>query len=104
MAYGLLTNEKNCHMILVIIINVRGETMLQRALGSGWGVLLPGIVITGLAFTDLSLGAWKAIIVLGLLLTPVMLYHKQLRHFVLLPSCVVLIGGMMLVMMNWNQG
>ncbi|EBW6663805.1 DUF1435 domain-containing protein, partial [Salmonella enterica subsp. enterica serovar Reading] len=24
--------------------------MLQRALGSGWGVLLPGIVITGLAF------------------------------------------------------
>lgn len=104
MAYGLLTNEKNCHMILVIIINVRGETMLQRALGSGWGVLLPGIVITGLAFADLSLGAWKAIIVLGLLLTPVMLYHKQLRHFVLLPSCVVLIGGIMLVMMNWNQG
>ncbi|HAT2285315.1 TPA: DUF1435 domain-containing protein [Citrobacter freundii] len=91
-------------MILVIIIDIRGETMLQRALGSGWGVLLPGIVITGLAFADLSLGAWKAIIVLGLLLTPVMLYHKQLRHFVLLPSCVVLIGGMMLVMMNWNQG
>ncbi|MDI5827891.1 DUF1435 domain-containing protein, partial [Salmonella enterica subsp. enterica serovar Kentucky] len=32
------------------------------------------------------------------------LYHKQLRHFVLLPSCIALIGGMMLAMMNWNQG
>ncbi|WP_336219583.1 DUF1435 domain-containing protein [Citrobacter amalonaticus] len=78
--------------------------MLQRALGSGWGVLLPVIVIVGLVFADLSLEAWKAIIVSGLLLTPAMLYHKQLRHFVLLPSCVALFGGMMLVMMNWNQG
>ncbi|AMH16438.1 DUF1435 domain-containing protein [Citrobacter sp. FDAARGOS_156] len=91
-------------MILVIIINVIGETMLQRALGSGWGVLLPGIVIAGLAFTDLSLDAWKAMIVLGLLLTSLMLYHKRLRHFVLLPSCAALIGGIVLVMMNWNQG
>ena len=99
-----LTNEKIYHMILVIIINVIGETMLQRALGSGWGVLLPGIVIAGLAFTDLSLDAWKAMIVLGLLLTSLMLYHKRLRHFVLLPSCAALIGGIVLVVMNWNQG
>ncbi len=99
-----LANEKIYHMILVIIINVIGETMLQRALGSGWGVLLPGIVIAGLAFTDLSLDAWKAMIVLGLLLTSLMLYHKRLRHFVLLPSCAALIGGIVLVMMNWNQG
>ena len=99
-----LTNEKIYHMILVIIINVIGETMLQRALGSGWGVLLPGIVIAGLAFTDLSLDAWKAMIVLGLLLTSLMLYHKRLRHFVLWPSCAALIGGIVLVMMNVNQG
>lgn len=99
-----LTNEKIYHMILVVIINVIGETMLQRALGSGWGVLLPGIVIAGLAFTDLSLDAWKAMIVLGLLLTSLMLYHKRLRHFVLLPSCAALIGGIVLVMMNVNQG
>lgn len=31
-----MTNDKDYHMILVIIIVVRGETMLQRALGSGW--------------------------------------------------------------------
>ncbi|MDR8438919.1 DUF1435 domain-containing protein, partial [Acinetobacter baumannii] len=28
-----MTNDKDYHMILVIIIVVRGETMLQRALG-----------------------------------------------------------------------
>lgn len=99
-----LTNEKVCHMILVIIINVIGGTMLQRTLGSGWGVLLPGILIAGMAFSDLSVYVWKAMIVLGLLLTSLMLYHKRLRHFVLLPSCAALIGGIVLVMMNGNQG
>lgn len=91
-------------MILVIIINVIGGTMLQRTLGSGWGVLLPGILIAGMAFSDLSVYVWKAMIVLGLLLTSLMLYHKRLRHFVLLPSCAALICGIVLVMMNGNQG
>lgn len=99
-----LANEKIYHMILVIIINVIGGTMLQRTLGSGWGVLLPGILIAGMAFSDLSVYVWKAMIVLGLLLTSLMLYHKRLRHFVLLPSCAALIGGIVLVMMNGNQG
>ena len=99
-----LTNEKFYHMILVIIINVMGGTMLPRTLGSGWGVLLPGILIAGMAFSDLSVYVWKAMIVLGLLLTSLMLYHKRLRHFVLLPSCAALIGGIVLVMMNGNQG
>lgn len=99
-----LTNEKIYHMILVIIINVIGGTMLQRTLGSGWGVLLPGILIAGMAFSDLSVYVWKAMIVLGLLLTSLMLYHKRLRHFVLLPSCAALIGGIVLVTMNGNQG
>lgn len=99
-----LTNEKIYHMMLVIIINVIGGTMLQRTLGSGWGVLLPGILIAGMAFSDLSVYVWKAMIVLGLLLTSLMLYHKRLRHFVLLPSCAALIGGIVLVMMNGNQG
>ncbi|BBK19471.1 hypothetical protein SL180013_39710 [Salmonella enterica subsp. enterica serovar Senftenberg] len=91
-------------MMLVIIINSRGETMLQRTLGSGWGVLLPGVIIVGLAFIGLSADVLKLLFVSGLLLSALMLYHKQLRHFVLLPSCMALIGGMMLAMMNWNQG
>ena len=45
----LLTNEKTYHMILVIIIGERAETMLQRALGSGWGILLAGMVVAVLA-------------------------------------------------------
>lgn len=77
--------------------------MLQRALGSGWGLLLPGIIVSGLAYADLSLNAWRVLIVLGLVLTPVMLYHKQLRHFVLLPSGIALVSGMMMLMMNFRQ-
>nr|WP_318383101.1 DUF1435 domain-containing protein [uncultured Enterobacter sp.] len=87
-------------MILVIIIDMRGEGMLQRALGSGWGLLLPGLMVAGLAFADLSADVWRVLIVLGLLVTPAMLYHKRLRHFVLLPSGIALVGGIMLVMLN----
>ncbi|MBO2912896.1 DUF1435 domain-containing protein [Enterobacter sichuanensis] len=87
-------------MILVIIIVVRGGTMLHRALGSGWGVLLPGAVLGGLMFADLSLAVWKAIIVAGLLITSAMIWHKQLRHFVLLPSCVALVSAMLVILMS----
>lgn len=43
--------------------------MLQRTLGSGWGVLLPGVIIVGLAFIGLSADALKLLIVSGLLLS-----------------------------------
>jgi len=87
-------------MILVIIIDLRDETMLQRALGSGWGIVLPGVIVAVLMLADLSVNAWRMVIFLGLLLTPVMLYHKRLRHFILLPSGVALVGAMMLMLMN----
>ena len=77
--------------------------MLQRALGSGWGLLLAGLIVTGLAYADLSLNTWRMLIVLGLVLTPVMLYHKQLRHFVLLPSGIALVSGMMILLMNLKR-
>ncbi|EHK6329065.1 DUF1435 domain-containing protein [Escherichia coli] len=78
--------------------------MLQRMLGSGWGVLLPGLLIAGLTYGDLSPDQWRIVILMGLVLTPVTLYHKQLRHYILLPSCLALIAGVMLMIMNWNQG
>ncbi|QOV69422.1 DUF1435 domain-containing protein [Citrobacter sp. BDA59-3] len=74
--------------------------MLQRALGSGWAILLSGIIVAVMAFADLSVGAWRSVIVIGLLLTSAMLYHKRLRHFVLLPSGIALVGGIMLVTLN----
>ena len=78
--------------------------MLQRTLGSGWGVLLPGLLIAGLMYADLSPDQWRIVILMGLILTPVMLYHKQLRHYILLPSCLALSAGIMLMLMNLNQG
>ncbi|MEZ6876029.1 DUF1435 domain-containing protein [Enterobacter sp. KBR-315C3_2022] len=87
-------------MILVIIISVREKIMLSRALGSGWGVLLPGAVVGGLMFADLSIDVWKALIVSGLLVTSGMIWHKQLRHYVLLPSCVALVSGMLVILMS----
>ncbi|WP_368545015.1 DUF1435 domain-containing protein [Enterobacter soli] len=89
-------------MILVIIIDVRDKTMLSKALGSGWGILLPGAIVGGLMFADISVNVWKLIIVSGLLLTSVMIWHKQLRHYVLLPSCVALIGGMLVILMSFK--
>ncbi|MDK9960188.1 DUF1435 domain-containing protein [Enterobacter cloacae] len=87
-------------MILVIIIDSKGQTMLNRVLGSGWGVLLPGAILGGLMFADLSIELWKAIIVSGLLMSSAMIWHKQLRHFVLLPSCVALVSGILVILMN----
>lgn len=87
-------------MVLVIIIDSKGQTMLNRVLGSGWGVLLPGAILGGLMFADLSIELWKAIIVSGLLMTSAMIWHKQLRHFVLLPSCVALVSGILVILMS----
>lgn len=78
--------------------------MVQRVLESGWGVVLSGLIALGLAYADLSVEAWRAVIVPGLLLTPAMLYHKRLRHFVLLPSGIALMGGIVLMVMNMRIG
>ncbi|AUT27949.1 DUF1435 domain-containing protein [Escherichia marmotae] len=91
-------------MILLIIINKRDETMLQRTLGSGWGVLLLGLLIAGLTYVDLSPELWRIVMLMGLLVTPLMLYHKQLRHYVLLPSCLALIASVILMITSWDQG
>ncbi|WP_310983482.1 DUF1435 family protein, partial [Klebsiella pneumoniae] len=32
----------------------------------------------------------------GMLMSAAMIWHRQLRHFILLPSCVALIGGITL--------
>ena len=95
-----LTNEKIYHMILVIIIVVRGETMLQRALGSGWGVMIPGALIVALGYAGVSADVWRVLVAVGMLMSAAMIWHRQLRHFILLPSCVALIGGIMLMIVD----
>ena len=74
--------------------------MLQRTLGSGWGMLIPGLLIAALGFADLSVDVWRGLVTLGMLMSALMIWHRQLRHFVLLPSCVALASGVMLIIMN----
>ena len=95
-----MTNDKDYHMILVIIIVVRGETMLQRALGSGWGVMIPGALIVALGYAGVSADVWRTLVAVGMLTSAAMIWHRQLRHFILLPSCVALIGGIMLMIVD----
>lgn len=95
-----MTNDKDYHMILVIIIVVRGETMLQRALGSGWGVMIPGALIVALGYAGVSADVWRVLVAVGMLMSSAMIWHRQLRHFILLPSCVALIGGIMLMIVD----
>lgn len=87
-------------MILVIIIVVRGENMLQRTFREWVGRVDHGVLIAVLGFADLSVDARRGLVTLGMLMSAVMIWHRQLRHFVLLPSCVALVSGMMLVIMN----
>jgi len=82
------------------VMDLRGVAMLQRALESGWGVVLPGVIVTLLALSGLTFEQWRGVVVLALLASSAMLYHKRLRHFVLLPSCVALTSGLMLIALN----
>ncbi|RKQ40014.1 DUF1435 domain-containing protein [Enterobacter sp. R1(2018)] len=74
--------------------------MLQRQLESAWGAIVPGLIVAALAYMDLSFSQWRALVVLGLVAATAMLYHKRLRHYVLLPSGVAFASGLALVMMN----
>jgi hypothetical protein len=53
--------------------------MLQRALGSGWAVLFLGYwLLSGMA--GLSVDAWRGLVAVGLLMSALMIWHRQLRH------------------------
>lgn len=77
-----------------------GAIMLQRTLGSGWGGLISGGAIAILSTMGLSVDVWRGMIVCGLLLSGAMIWHRRLRHFVLLPSCIAFVGGLVLITMN----
>lgn len=90
--------------MIVIIIIVIGifVMMLQRRLEGGWSVMVAALAVGLLTLLELTFEQWRLLIVVGLLATIVMLYHKRLRHFVLLPSCVVFASGLLLIIMNLN--
>ncbi len=74
--------------------------MLQRPLESAWGAVVPGLLVAGLVYMDLSFSQWRALMVMGLVVATAMLYHRRLRHYVLLPSGIAFASGLALVLMN----
>ncbi len=74
--------------------------MLHKRLESGWGVLLSGAVVAGLALGGLRFGEWRLLMVLAMVATTGMLFHHRLRHFMLLPSCIAFASGMALLALN----
>lgn len=77
--------------------------MWQQSLKSGWGMLFASILVALLAVSDLTFTQWRVVIVTTLLATSVMIWHKRLRHFVLLPSCIAFASGMLLIITNLNR-
>ncbi|WP_058912130.1 DUF1435 domain-containing protein [Entomohabitans teleogrylli] len=73
---------------------------MQKRLESGWGMLLPGLLVLTLAMWDLTFSEWRVLLVAALLSTSGMLFHKRLRHFILLPSCVAFAGSLLMLMMS----
>jgi len=80
--------------------------MFVKRLDSAWGVLLPCALMPLISLMELSFTAWRMIIVSALLVTVAMLFHQRLRHYLLLPSCLALMGGMaaIAIKLSGNQG
>lgn len=77
--------------------------MAGKKLDSGWGVLLPCAMMPLMALMELSFSEWRMLMVVAFLATVVMLYHKRLRHYMLLPSCIALIGGVAAITLNFSS-
>lgn len=77
--------------------------MFGKRLDSAWGVLLPCAVIPLITLMNLSFSEWRVVMVIALLATVAMLYHKRLRHYLLLPSCLALAGGMAAISVNFGM-
>ncbi|KAB8311635.1 DUF1435 domain-containing protein [Erwinia endophytica] len=75
--------------------------MFGKRLDSAWGALLPCALIALISMSGLSFAAWRMVMVGALLATVVMLFHQRLRHYLLLPSCLALMGGMVVIAINF---
>ncbi|MDW8844632.1 DUF1435 domain-containing protein [Erwinia sp. MMLR14_017] len=77
--------------------------MSGKRLDSGWGVLLPCAVMPLIPLMNLSFSSWRVVMVIALLATLVMLFHQRLRHYLLLPSCLALAGGVAAITLNYGS-
>ncbi|QTF09948.1 DUF1435 domain-containing protein [Brenneria izadpanahii] len=75
---------------------------MGKPLSSVWGILLPCAIMPVLAALDINLMHLKLIIAIALLATLAMLFHHRLRHYLLLPSCIALAGGLAALSIMFN--
>jgi hypothetical protein len=78
--------------------------VMGKRLDSGWGILLPCTAMPLFALWEPGYAQWRAIMIVMLLLTLVMLFHQRLRHYILLPSCIALAGGITAASVNFYPG
>lgn len=76
--------------------------MSGKRLESGWGILLPCAIVSLMAMMELSFTQWRLLMGIALMATLGMLYHKRLRHYLLLPSGVALAGGLAAILVNFT--
>jgi len=76
--------------------------MMGKKLDSAWGVLLPCAALPLFALWGPSFSQWRGVMIVALLLTLVMLFNQHLRHYMLLPSCLALAGGLAAVSVNFH--
>lgn len=76
---------------------------MGRKLSGGWGVLLPCALLPLLAMMDISLETLRLVIVVAMLVTLGMLFNRHLRHYILVPSCVALLGSLVAMTLNFNM-
>lgn len=76
--------------------------IMGKKIDSGWGVLLPCAALPVFALWQPGFEQWRLIMLGALLLTLVTLLHPRLRHYLLLPSCLVLSGGIGALIVNFT--
>lgn len=76
--------------------------MIGKTLESGWGILLPCLIMPLVATLELTFTQWRALMVMAFLATVMMLFHKRLRHYMLLPSCMALAGALAAISLNFT--
>ena len=75
---------------------------LGNRLASAWGVLLPCALLPLLALIDLDMMQLRTLMVVAMLATLVMLFNSRWRHYLLLPSCMDLAGGLAAISLHFN--
>ncbi|STT50765.1 tryptophan-specific transport protein [Klebsiella pneumoniae] len=61
--------------------------MLQRALGSGWGVMIPGALIVALGYAGVSADVWRVLVAVGMLMSAAMILASSIAPFY--PAAIV---------------